>query len=72
MWWFLLWQAAPEPWYTMYAAYETSSIAALPRKVPMDATFSHIKAVLCDLDGTLLTSKHTVSQRTVAAIRVLR
>ena len=37
----------------------------------MDATFSHIKAVLCDLDGTLLTSEHTVSPRTVAAIRAL-
>ena len=38
----------------------------------MDTTFSHIKAVLCDIDGTLLTSQHTVSPRTVAAIRVLR
>ena len=38
----------------------------------MDATFSHIKAVLCDIDGTLLTSQHTVSPRTVAAIRALR
>ena len=38
----------------------------------MDATFSHIKAVLCDIDGTLLTSEHTVSPRTVAAIRALR
>ena len=38
----------------------------------MDTTFSHIKAVLCDLDGTLLTSRHTVSPRTVAAIRALR
>lgn len=38
----------------------------------MDTTFSHIKAVLCDIDGTLLTSQHTVSPRTVAAIRALR
>lgn len=38
----------------------------------MDATFSHIKAVFCDIDGTLLTSRHTVSPRTVAAIRALR
>lgn len=38
----------------------------------MDTTFSHIKAVLCDIDGTLLTSQHTVSPRTVAAIRSLR
>ena len=38
----------------------------------MDATFSHIKAVFCDIDGTLLTSQHTVSPRTVAAIRALR
>lgn len=38
----------------------------------MDATFSHIKAVFCDIDGTLLTSEHTVSPRTVAAIRALR
>ena len=38
----------------------------------MDATFSHIKVVFCDLDGTLLTSEHTVSPRTVAAIHVLR
>ena len=38
----------------------------------MDATFSHIKAVLCDIDGTLLTSQHAVSPRTVAAIRALR
>ena len=34
----------------------------------MDATFSHIKAVFCDIDGTLLTSQHTVSPRTVAEI----
>lgn len=34
----------------------------------MDTTFSHIKAVFCDIDGTLLTSQHTVSPRTVAAI----
>lgn len=38
----------------------------------MDTTFSHIKAVFCDIDGTLLTSQHTVSPRTVAAIRALR
>ena len=38
----------------------------------MDANFSHIKAVFCDIDGTLLTSQHTVSPRTVAAIRALR
>ena len=38
----------------------------------MDAPFSHIKAVFCDIDGTLLTSQHTVSPRTVAAIRALR
>ena len=38
----------------------------------MDTAFSHIKAVLCDLDGTLLTSEHAVSPRTVAAIRALR
>ena len=38
----------------------------------MDATFSRIKAVFCDIDGTLLTSEHTVSPRTVAAIRALR
>lgn len=38
----------------------------------MDATFSNIKAVFCDIDGTLLTSEHTVSPRTVAAIRALR
>ena len=38
----------------------------------MDATFNHIKAVFCDIDGTLLTSQHTVSPRTVAAIRALR
>ena len=38
----------------------------------MDTTFSHIKAVLCDIDGTLLTSQHTVSPRTVAAVRALR
>ena len=38
----------------------------------MDTTFSHIKAVLCDIDGTLLTSQHAVSPRTVAAIRALR
>ena len=38
----------------------------------MDTTFSHIKAVFCDIDGTLLTSRHTVSPRTVAAIRALR
>ena len=38
----------------------------------MDATFSHIKAVFCDIDGTLLTSQHTVSPRAVAAIRALR
>lgn len=38
----------------------------------MDVTFSHIKAVFCDIDGTLLTSQHTVSPRTVAAIRALR
>ena len=38
----------------------------------MDTTFSHIKAVFCDIDGTLLTSQHTVSLRTVAAIRALR
>ena len=38
----------------------------------MDTTFSHIKAVFCDIDGTLLTSRHTVSSRTVAAIRALR
>lgn len=38
----------------------------------MDATFSHIKAVFCDIDGTLLTSQHTVSPRTAAAIRALR
>ena len=38
----------------------------------MDTTFSHIKAVFCDIDGTLLMSQHTVSPRTVAAIRALR
>ena len=38
----------------------------------MDTTFSHIKAVFCDIDGTLLTSQHTVSPRAVAAIRALR
>ena len=38
----------------------------------MDTSFSHIKAVFCDIDGTLLTSQHTVSPRTVAAIRALR
>ena len=38
----------------------------------MDTTFSHVKAVFCDIDGTLLTSQHTVSPRTVAAIRALR
>ena len=38
----------------------------------MDATFGHIKAVFCDIDGTLLTSEHTVSPRTVVAIRALR
>ncbi len=38
----------------------------------MDTTFSHIKAVFCDIDGTLLTSQHTVSPRTVVAIRALR
>lgn len=38
----------------------------------MDTTFSHIKAVFCDIDGTLLTSQHTVSPRTVAAICALR
>lgn len=50
----------------------TPHIAAQPRKAPMDTTFSHIKAVFCDIDGTLLTSQHTVSPRTVAAIRALR
>lgn len=30
----------------------TPHTAALPRKAPMDATFSHIKAVFCDIDGT--------------------
>lgn len=50
----------------------TPRIAAQPRKAPMDTTFSHIKAVFCDIDGTLLTSQHTVSPRTVAAIRALR
>ena len=38
----------------------------------MNTTFSHIKAVFCDIDGTLLTSQHTVSPRTVAAIHALR
>lgn len=38
----------------------------------MDTTFSHTKAVFCDIDGTLLTSRHTVSPRTVATIRALR
>ena len=38
----------------------------------MDTSFSHIKAVFCDIDGTLLTSRHTVPPRTVAAIRALR
>lgn len=46
----------------------TPHTAARPRKAPMDVTFSHIKAVFCDIDGTLLTSQHTVSPRTVAAI----
>lgn len=50
----------------------TPHTAAQPRKAPMDTTFSHIKAVFCDIDGTLLTSQHTVSPRTVAAIRALR
>lgn len=50
----------------------TPHTAAQPRKTPVDATFSHIKAVFCDIDGTLLTSQHTVSPRTVAAIRALR
>ncbi len=38
----------------------------------MDAASNRIKAVLCDIDGTLLTSEHRVSPRTVAAIRALR
>ena len=50
----------------------TPHTAAQPRKAPVDTTFSHIKAVFCDIDGTLLTSRHTVSPRTVAAIRALR
>ena len=29
----------------------------------MDTTFSHVKAVFCDIDGTLLTSQHAVSPR---------
>ena len=31
-----------------------------------------IKAAFFDIDGTLLTSQHTVSPRTVAAMRALR
>lgn len=38
----------------------------------MDNPFTHIKAVLCDIDGTLLTSEHAVTPRTVAAIKALR
>ena len=38
----------------------------------MGAEFEHIKAVLCDVDGTLLTSGQVVSPRTVAAIKALR
>ena len=32
----------------------------------------NIRAVLCDIDGTLLTSEHAVTPRTIAAIRALR
>ena len=38
----------------------------------MDERFSQIKMVLCDVDGTLLTSEHACSSRTVEAARKLR
>lgn len=55
----------------MYAVHEYTPHRRTTQKGPMDTIFSHIKAVFCDIDGTLLTSQHTVSPRTVAAIRAL-
>ena len=40
------------------------TIIKMTRGINMD-----IRAIVCDVDGTLLTSKQVVDERTVAAIR---